>query len=314
MSQDGGRILVVDSDYDTLDALATALRGRGHHVALATDGRLGLQSAVEIAAEVIIVDRDVQVFDIRTFLDVLRDNPKTAHARMFVMGKGDVAHIASIDGRAEPLVKPFNANEISARIDEILRAKRAPKREPELKGDLSQVALFDLLQVFAVNHRTGKLRVESESAAGEIWLRDGRIVDATQGYATGEKAFYRILAVTRGQFVFLPGLEHSEARIEASTESLLMEGARRVDEVARLRSQLPELSATITVGAMTSIPPGLSADVALRLDEPRAIEELLDVLPEHDLEILAAVRDLLAGGQVVVHDVNARSRSAIRTN
>ena len=34
-----GRILVVDGNYDTLVALATALRARNHHVALATDGR-----------------------------------------------------------------------------------------------------------------------------------------------------------------------------------------------------------------------------------------------------------------------------------
>ena len=36
-----GRVLVVDADYDTLDALANAIRARGHHVALARDGALG---------------------------------------------------------------------------------------------------------------------------------------------------------------------------------------------------------------------------------------------------------------------------------
>ncbi len=301
-----GRVLVVDADYDTLDALANAIRARGHHVALARDGRAGLQSAVEIAPEVIVVDRDVPIFDIRTFLDVLRDNPRTSHARMFVMGTGDVAHLASIDGRAEPIVKPFNANEIAARIDELLRAARAPKREPELRGDLSQVALFDILQVFAANRRTGRLRVEADGRAGEIWLREGRIVDATRGYANGEKAFYRILANPKGEFLFTPGLAHPDERIRERTEQLLLEAVRRVDEIARIIPDLPPLTATILMSGVRSVPPGISADIAQRLDEPRTIEELIDVLPQHDLEVLAAVRDLLASGVCTVADVHAK--------
>lgn len=302
----GGRILVVDSDYDTLEALADALRAHGHSVSLATDGRSGLQSAVETSAEVILVDRDVKVFDIRTFLDVLRDNPRTSSAATLVMGNGDLAHLTAIDGRAEPIVKPFHASEIAARVDEIVRRRRAPARETELRGDLSQVALWDLLQVLAQNQRTGRLRVEADGAVGDLWLRDGRIVDATQGLATGEKAFHRIVGFEQGNFHFLPGLTRAETRLRASTEMLIMEGARRMDEMRRVRERLPAFGTTLGLGVGSMVPSGIAAEVALALDEPRSIEELLDVLGHHDLEILQTIADMLESGTVGIEDEHAK--------
>lgn len=301
-----GRILVVDSDYDTLQSLADAIRALGHAVTLATDGRSGLQSAVETSADVILVDRDVKVFDIRTFLDVLRDNPRTSGAATLVMGRGDLTHLAAIDGRAEPIVKPFHASEIASRVDAIIRRRRAPEREAELRGDLSQVALWDLLQVFGANHRTGRLRVESDGAQGDMWLRDGRVVDATQGLATGEKAFYRILGFARGNFHFVPGLTRAETRLKLSTEMLIMEAARRVDETKRLRDLLPSFGTTLGLATGTTIPPGATAEIALALDEPRSIEELLDVLPQHDVEILQGISELLAAKCVAVEDEHAK--------
>ncbi len=302
----GGRILVVDADYDTLEALAEAIRSHGHSVTLATDGRSGLQSAVETSAEVILVDRDVKVFDIRTFLDVLRDNPRTSGAATLVMGNGDLAHLAAIDGRAEPIVKPFHASEIAARVDAIVRRRRAPTREAELRGDLSQVALWDLLQVLATNQRTGRLRVESIGAAGDLWLREGRIVDATQGLATGEKAFHRIVGFEEGSFHFLPGLTRAETRLRASTEMLIMEGARRLDEIRRVRERLPAFGTTLGLGIVGTVPSGVASELALSLDEPRSIEELLDLLPHHDLEILQAISGMLEAGTVVVQDEYAK--------
>ena len=238
-----GRILVVDGNYDTLVALATALRARNHHVALATDGRSGLQHAVETSAEVVLVDRDLPVLDVRTFLEVLRDNPRTSDAHVFIMGEGDPARLSAIDALAEPIVKPFNAEEIARRVHEVIQRRRAPRGADDLKGDLSQVALFDLLQVFSQNRRTGKLEVHTPSGVGAIWLAEGRITDAVFGQAIGEKAVYRVLALREGRFLFQPEARSPTQRISLAVDYLLMEAVRRVDESVRVRSELPPLTA-----------------------------------------------------------------------
>ena len=297
-----GRVLVVDSDYDTLGALSRALRGRGHNVVLAADGRAGLQRAVEIAPDVVLVDQELPVLDVRTFLEVLRDNPRTGAAHAFVMGRGDPARLSALDARAEPLLKPFNAEEVAARVDEVLRARLGPKREPMLHGDLEQVAMFDLFQVFAANRRTGCLRIEGALATGEVFVSDGRIVDAVYGGATGEKALYRMLAVARGRFVFAPGVEPEVTRIDLPTDHLLMEGARRNDEIARLRETLPPFDALVRPGVPFVDATPLETSILGNLDEPRAIEELLDLSFANDLEVLRSLASLIERGAAVVFD------------
>ncbi len=295
-----GRVLVVDGNYDTLVALATALRARDHHVALATDGRSGLQHAVETSAEVVLVDRDLPVLDVRTFLEVLRDNPRTADAHVFIMGEGDPSRLSAIDALAEPIVKPFNAEEIARRVDEVIQRRHAPRGSDDLKGDLSQVALFDLLQVFSQNRRTGKLEVLTPSGVGAIWLAEGRITDAIFGLATGEKAVYRVLALREGRFAFQPDVHSAVQRISFPVDHLLMEAVRRIDEGVRVRADLPPLTALVyekNAGAAS----GHAAEAIHRhLDEPRSIEELLDLVPGHDLETLQAIRDLQLAGFIEI--------------
>jgi len=308
-----GRILVVDASYDTLDLLASSLREYGHHVALATDGRSGLQRAVETRAEVVLVDRDVQVLDVRTFVDVLTDNPRTADAHVFVFGDGDPADLASLGGRCEPIVKPFHAQEVAARVDEVIRLRRAPPRAPELEGELHQVALFDLLQVFAANRRTGLLEVESQGIPpAKIWLSEGNVVDATMGVVTGEKALHRVLDLRKGQFVFHPDRVTKRRRIGTPIDHLLMEAARRSDERAVVLEKLPTLATQVHLALRPTSVEGVSgellAHVVDALDEARSLRELLDVIPQHDLEVLRALERMLSEGALAVYDAVHRIR------
>ncbi len=296
LNEEPGRVLVVDEDYDTLDVLAKTLRAHGARVSLATDGQIGLKHAVDLPAEVVLVDRDVRVFDIRTFLDVLSDNPRTADAHVFVLGGDDPSELAAFHGRAEPIVKPFHAEEVAARVMDAIRVRREPVKAPELEGDLQQVALFDLLQVFAANQRTGQVRVQSGLLRAEIWVSAGRVIDATCGLVSGEKALFRVLALGRGQFTFHPDCHPPRSRIDAATEHLLMEAVRHADERAEIERALPPASTQVHLTMRPSSLPGfpvtLVAQVVEALDEVRTIGEVLDRVPSHDLEVLRVIKAL----------------------
>jgi CheY-like chemotaxis protein len=298
-----GRILIVDADYNTLGTLSRALRARGHHVTLCADGRAGLQRAVESAPDVVIVDREVPVVDVQTFLEVLRDNPRTSTAHPFVLTAADPTYLSALDPRVEALVKPFHVAEVVARIESIFRARSAPKREPELRGDLEQVALFDLLQVFAANRRTGTLRVEAQGATGEITVRDGRIIDCAYRGAMGDKALYRLLASTSGQFVFMPDVTSGKETIEASTDMLLMEAVRQADEIKELGKLVPSVGAQIALARRPKDPGEMASRILTALgDETRGVDEILDVFPESDLEVMHGIKELLEANALVVLD------------
>jgi Domain of unknown function (DUF4388) len=110
-----------------------------------------------------------------------------------------------------------------------------------LKGSLDELPLADLIQMISLGGKTGRLTLFAEkgAVAGELTFRDGRLVGAFCGELGLEKAFYALLALKDGAFEFDPTVELDDETCDLSTESLLMEGMRRLDELRRLRHELP---------------------------------------------------------------------------
>jgi hypothetical protein len=110
-----------------------------------------------------------------------------------------------------------------------------------LKGDLSELPLTDLVEMTSLGGKTGRLTLfdEEGAVAGELAFRDGCLVGAVCGELGAEKAFYALLALKEGAFDFDPAAEIDDESCNLPTESLLMEGMRRLDETRRLRRKLP---------------------------------------------------------------------------
>ena len=104
-----------------------------------------------------------------------------------------------------------------------------------LIGDLGELPLADLVQMTSVGGKTGRLVIfdEEDAVAGVLMFRGGRLVGARSGELTAEKAFYALLGVRTGSFEFDPSAELEEDEVNLPTESLLIEGMRRLDEVYR---------------------------------------------------------------------------------
>lgn len=168
----------------------------------------------------------------------------------------------------------------------------------DFRGDLHQVGVPDLLQLLGMNRRTGALSISTMSGVGEVRLEDGEVVDAVYRRLEGEKALYRLLGEREGTFSFAGGYASALRRVQTPTHSLLMEGMRRVDEVAVLKARLPLSDALLLVCPVASDAPEVQRLVGDLLIAPRTVDELTDELPQGDLEILTAVETMLASGIV----------------
>jgi DNA-binding response OmpR family regulator len=295
------KILVVDPDPAASRALAPALRQRGYQVHAARDGSRALQIAILRFPDLVLFDERAPLLDARTFVRILRANPRTERIPVVVCGDSadvDRARLGTY------LRKPFNEDEVLARIEQIFRrvdaAKAVSGESREIEGNLAQIPLVDLLQILAVNRKSGRLAVEREGERAEIVLAEGRIVDARMGAASGEKALYRLLTRREGQFAFLPGASGAEERIDRKVEELVLEGLRQADEVARLLPALPQPREQVELAVhATEIPPGLhrvTEEVVALLAEPRTFEEVVDGCSASDLEAMRAVLALLERG------------------
>jgi hypothetical protein len=250
---------------------------------------------------VVLFDERCQMLDARTFVRILRTNPRTERIPVVLTGEAvdvDRARLGTF------LRKPFNQDEVLGRIEQIFRrveASRAVSGESrEIEGNLAQIPLVDLLQILAVNRKTGRLALEREGEKAEIALENGRVVDARTRHAEGEKALYRLLALREGQFAFVPGPPPPEPRIDRKVEELVLEGLRQSDEVAALLPSLPQPHETVELAVHPSeIPAGLhpvTAEVIAALGKPCTFQELVDRCVATDLEAMRALAALFERG------------------
>src|SRR5512140_2128583 len=268
------KILFADPDPSTVRALAPALRQRGYQVHAARDGSRALQIAILRFPDLVIFDERCPLLDARTFVRILRTNPRTERIPVILTGEAldlDRARLGTY------LRKPFNQDEVLARIDQVFRRVEAAKavsgESREIEGNLAQIPLPDLLQILAANRKTGRLVVEREGDRAEVALDEGRVLDARMGAATGEKALYRLLTRREGQFAFVPGPSGAAPRIERRIEELMLEALPQPDELLELAVHPSE------------IPAGLhpvTEEVVARLDRTRRFDEVVDACHASD--------------------------------
>jgi hypothetical protein len=109
------------------------------------------------------------------------------------------------------------------------------------QGSLSELPLPDIIQLVSVGGKNGVFQLTDGAQSGQIYLRDGQIVHATFGEASGEEAVYALAMWNRGEFRFDPGVATEQHTIKKSNTNLLMEAARRLDEWRVLSKKIPSM-------------------------------------------------------------------------
>ena len=115
------RILLIEDEADLLAGLAKALREEGYAVDTATDGEEGLYKAREVAYDAIVLDVMLPRLDGWKVLERVRESRKTP---VLMLTARDAARdrVRGLDtGADDYLVKPFDLNELFARLRAIIR-------------------------------------------------------------------------------------------------------------------------------------------------------------------------------------------------
>src|SRR5262249_42207261 len=129
-------------------------------------------------------------------------------------------------------------------------------------------------------------------------------VDAELDRLRGEEAIYRALIWNEATFeVEFKSIANDDV-IEGSTQALLMEGMRRVDEWGRLCEQLPPLSTLFEIDhrqlleRLNEIPDELNGILRL-FDGKRTLSDVVDDSPFEDLSTLSTITKLYFEGLLV---------------
>ncbi len=104
--------------------------------------------------------------------------------------------------------------------------------EPVVTGRLDAILPAELLQVFHMHQKTGKLLLDMESGTARVTFREGAVIAARFEELDNQEAIYAMLSERKGYFRFVPGLPASmmKSREIGDFMMILMEGLRRLDE------------------------------------------------------------------------------------
>lgn len=310
------QLLLVEPDPQSLRVLEVSLKKAGFSVTTASDGGDALAKVELSTPDLILSDTRLPRLDGYELVRRLKERPDySAIPVVFLTGQRSIEDkIRGLElGVEDYLTKPIFVRELIARVN-LLLARRTHdsmatsvpvSRRTRFSGSLEDMGVVDLLQTFEVSRKSGVARVSDGKREARVYFRDGKVVDAELSKLRGEEAVYRMLITSHGEFEveFCPVT--NEDIIPTSTQGLLMEGMRRVDEWGRLLEQLPPLDTIFEVDheqlveRLNEVPDELNSILRL-FDGRRTLLDVVDESPFEDLSTLSTISKLFFEGLLVV--------------
>lgn len=235
------KVLLVDDNPMVLGMLQQALAPMAELI-IARDGADALMKAIDQPPDLVISDYQMRGMDGRQLVEMLKSRPATSRVPIVMLAsKSDISEkLKMLADRVDDFIeKPFFIKETAMRfkriIDRIALEKMAREAPGEsiVRGSLSQMNVIDLLQSLEMGHKTCKLTLHNESDSCEIYCTDGQINHALYGELKSDGAVYKVLTWLTGSFEIDFASSSSLQTTSRSTQGLLMEGLRLLDEANR---------------------------------------------------------------------------------
>jgi CheY-like chemotaxis protein len=239
------RILIVDDDMSTRDVLAEQLSAPDREVATAADGVEALATAKTFGPHLVITDIEMPNMSGWELFVQLRGRRETALTPVIFATASGARHDRMRGlrlGAVDYIVKPLDLEELSLRVTNALdygdRLRHSLHRALSggVAGNLVHLPLGSLLQVLALEQRSGVLDVRVPDLNARLLLRGGEIVAARardRDEPHGAECVYALLRAHDGRFLFTEAQVDAPREINKATMLLLLEGARRLDEDVR---------------------------------------------------------------------------------
>ena len=302
------QLLLVDADPRSVRVLEVSLKKAGYSVTTATDGLDALSKLELSTPDLVLSDTRLPKLDGYALVRRLKERPEwsTIPVVFLTSQKSIEDKIRGLElGVEDYLTKPIFVRELLARVNLLLARRtqeniattRTMSGRTRFTGSIADMAVVDLLQTFEVSRKSGVVHLTNGPSHAQVFFRDGKVVDAELGPLRGEEAIYRALIWNEAEFEVVFTAVKNDDIIGTSTQGILMEGMRRVDEWGRLCEQLPPLSTIFEIDhqqlleRLNEIPDELNGILRL-FDGKRTLMQVVDQSPFEDLSTLSTITKL----------------------
>jgi len=303
-------VLIADSLSERGARVAEACEQQGMAVHRVSHGAAALEYALAHKPVAMVVQHALPLIAGPRLADILESNPHTQNMGVLIVD--DDAEEGQGDDRSRVLPGSADPETIARFLGALLlRRSQQPATEPAesaptIEGNLAQLALGELIELFHVNRKSGIIEMREDggrsAAQGEIHLESGDVVQARSGEFEGEKALFRLLRWRRGNFCFRENVPRAERGIERATRALLREGERQAKEWTRLAGDMPPEHARVALKVSRSSLPNLlhpvTQEVLLVLEFSDRVQDVVDRCSFPDYQVLRTLQTLLRRGLI----------------
>ena len=235
------KILVVDDNPIILKLIVQSLEKCGE-ILTATDGADALMQAIELKPDLIISDYSMPMMDGRALFEKLKARKETAAIPfVFLASQKEIDERLRmvVDGAEDYFVKPFFVRELGQQARRITARLVQQKMEKEgsrggrIAGRLTEISLIDWMQSLEQGRKTCALLLRNGGDECTVYFTEGNITHAVYGKVVGDQAVFKVLAWPDGEWEVDFQKTSPERTTTMSTQGLMMEGLRLLDEANR---------------------------------------------------------------------------------
>ncbi|MBI3895273.1 MAG: DUF4388 domain-containing protein [Acidobacteria bacterium] len=241
MAKSETRVLLVDDNPLIVDLMRRAVEPLAE-IAACTDSTDALLLCIQKPPDLVICDYRMPGLDGSQLIRKLKEIPATQGIRVIL-----VAIKSDIDEKLRPMadvveeffVKPFYVKDLASRTQKVLekiaweKMQRQAPAEGVIRGRLSEMNLIDLLQSLELGQKTCLLTLTQGEKDCRMFFSEGQIRHAECGSIVGDDAVYQVAGWADGTFEIDFNSRSDRQTTTRSTQGLLMEALRLVDEQNR---------------------------------------------------------------------------------
>jgi CheY-like chemotaxis protein len=316
-------ILVVDGDLQIRRLLELSLRNAGFEVRAVANTPEALKAIGEVPPDLVLSEARLEggPDGLELCRRIKKRTEGPAIAFVLLAEQSVETKLRGVEAGADDfLAKPVYVQEVVAHARSILQRRERDRLEALARGDerfvgeLEDFPLVDLLGALGANHKSGVVVLMAPGGArGEIYFREGTVVDAEVGRLSGLDAVCRLFSWTYGRFeIEWKSIRRKDA-VGKEPSTLVMEALRRLDEWRRLLVDLPPLDTIFEVDyhllaeRLAEIPDEVNGVLRL-FDGQRTFIHVIDDCGLSDLDALAVIGKLYR--EQIVRDVRSKPDSA----
>lgn len=241
------KVLVVDDNPLVLGLL---VQGMDPHcqVVSAADGADALLKIIDDPPDLIISDYKMAGLDGRQLFEKLRAREATRSIPfIFLASRTDIDEKLRpiTDGVEDFIAKPFFLKDVVRRAKKVVDRLHLEKlqtrsgRPGVIQGRLEEMSMLDLLQSLEMAQKSCKLTVRSNGQECEMYFSAGACKHARLGGIEGDAAVYEAVKWNAGEFEIDFNGSSDRTTTTRSTQGLLMEALRLIDEANRDAAEAP---------------------------------------------------------------------------